>query len=109
MVAELRAPERQSGGLRSDTAMDRNASRRSSIAEDLAQLIALRRAVHECQIAINQSLAVIEATVEAIKLLDRLRNSRPPAADHDPHESEPTRPASPSNGFPGDRDLSPQK
>jgi hypothetical protein len=71
--------ERLSGRLRSHAAMS-NTSRRSRIAEEAARLLALRRAIRECQIAINQSLDVIDATVEAIERLDRLQHPRPPDA-----------------------------
>jgi hypothetical protein len=85
--------EHGSGGLRSDTAMSnasRNASRRSRTAEDLALLIALRNAIYDCQIAINQSLAVLDSTLDAIALLNRLQHGRPPDAGHEGQESTPT-------------------
>jgi hypothetical protein len=68
----------------------RNASRRSQIAEDLALLIALRNAIYDCQTAINQSLAVIDSTLHAIALLNRLQHGRLPDAGHEPDESTPT-------------------
>jgi hypothetical protein len=67
----------------------RNASRRPRIAEDLALLIALRNAIYDCQIAINQSLAVIDSTLDAIALLYRLQHPRPPDAGPEPHGSAP--------------------
>jgi hypothetical protein len=71
---------------------NRSTSRRSRI-EDIEMLIALRNAIYDCQIAINQSLAVIDATVEAIKLFDRLQHPRPPDAG-DEHQIGPTSSAS---------------
>jgi hypothetical protein len=71
-----------------------NASRRSRAAQDIARLIALRNAISECQTAINQSLAVIEATVDAIALLNRLQHGRPPDVGHEGQGSAPTSSAS---------------
>jgi hypothetical protein len=81
--------EHESGGMRSDTAMDRNADRQSRIAEDLARLLALRNAIYDCKSAVNQSLAVIDSTLDAIALLYRLQHPRPPDAGPEPHGSAP--------------------
>jgi hypothetical protein len=51
-----------------------NVSRRPQIAEDAARLMALQRGILECQIAIDQSRATIQATVAAIGFLDRLQD-----------------------------------
>jgi hypothetical protein len=57
---------------------------------DIALLIALRRAIDECQNTINQSRPVIESSLDAIALLDRLRDGRPADVGHEPRRSAPT-------------------
>jgi hypothetical protein len=68
--------EQKSGGSRFDRAMNRSAVRKengwSRIDEDLAFLRALRMAIVECAIAIDQSRATIDTSLAAIKLLDQL-------------------------------------
>jgi hypothetical protein len=73
--------------------MNRSAVRkengRSQIDEDLAFLRALRMAIVECAIAIDQSRATIETSLAAIKLLDQL-DGRPRDAGRSPPGSRPT-------------------
>jgi hypothetical protein len=68
--------KQKSGGSRFNRAMNRSAVRkengRSRIDEDLAFLRALRMAIVECAIAIDQSRATIDTSLAAIKLLDQL-------------------------------------
>jgi hypothetical protein len=63
------------------------------IIEDI-ELLTLQRAVLECRIAINQSLAMIRSTVDAIAFLDRLQNSRRRDTGHEHQRSTPTSSAS---------------
>jgi hypothetical protein len=67
----------------------RKGNRWSRIDEDLALLNALRMAIVECEISIDQSRATIESTLAAIKLLDQL-DGRPRDAGRSPQGSEPT-------------------
>jgi hypothetical protein len=54
------------------------------ITEDI-ELLTLQRAVLECRIAINQSLTVIQSTLDAIAFLDRLRNAHGRDTGHEHH------------------------
>ena len=63
------------------------------ITED-TKLLTLQRAALECRIAINQSLATIQSTADAIAFLDRLQNSRPRDTGHEHQRSAPTSSAS---------------
>ena len=63
------------------------------ITDDI-ELLTLQRAVLECRIAINQSLATIRSTVDAIAFLDGLQNGRRRNTGHEHQRSAPISSAS---------------